>query len=116
MTAESCELFHCRNERSCVITTLSCLIPLAGFEVSLIGRFSGVSRGSKTEIPSIFWINSAELFSSSVCNRNRRLAGDHPSKYEIHVGYGLSLGGSYSTKCVTARLYLHLHRQSIDYI
>jgi len=28
-----------------VITTLSCLIPLAGFEVSLIGRFSGVPRG-----------------------------------------------------------------------
>jgi hypothetical protein len=28
-----------------VITILSCLIPLAGFEVSLIGRFSGVPRG-----------------------------------------------------------------------
>jgi hypothetical protein len=45
MTAESCEVFHCRNERSWVITTLSCLISLAGFEVSLIGRFSGVPRG-----------------------------------------------------------------------
>ena len=45
MTAEPCEVFHCRNGRSWVITTLSCLIPLAGFEVSLIGRFSGVPRG-----------------------------------------------------------------------
>src|SRR4051812_3925375 len=45
MTAESCDVLHCRNERSWVITTLSCLIPLAGFEVSLIGRFSGVPRG-----------------------------------------------------------------------
>src|SRR6185437_15723642 len=53
MTAEFCELFHCRNERSWVITTLSCLIPLAGFEVSLIGRFSGVPRGlSSTQKPS----------------------------------------------------------------
>src|SRR3954466_15754587 len=48
MTAESCDVLHCRNERSWVITTLSCLIPLAGFEVSLIGRFSGVPRGSES--------------------------------------------------------------------
>src|SRR4051812_8918737 len=47
MTAESCDVLHCRNERSWVITTLSCLIPLAGFEVSLIGRFSGVPRGER---------------------------------------------------------------------
>jgi hypothetical protein len=45
MTAESCEVFHCRDQRSWVITILSCLILLAGFEVSLIGRFSGVPRG-----------------------------------------------------------------------
>src|SRR3954454_13273368 len=49
MTAESCDVLHCRNERSWVITTLSCLIPLAGFEVSLIGRFSGVPRGSPAD-------------------------------------------------------------------
>ena len=45
MTAASCEVFNCRNQPSWVITTLSCLILLAGFEVSLIGRFSGVPRG-----------------------------------------------------------------------
>src|SRR4051794_127170 len=42
--------FHCRDTRTWVITTLSCLIPLAGFEVSLIGRFSGVPRGGDRTI------------------------------------------------------------------
>ena len=42
--------------RPWVITTLSCLISLAGFEVSLIGRFSGVPRGYGPPVEEVFTI------------------------------------------------------------
>jgi Holliday junction DNA helicase RuvA len=41
--------FRCRNAQHWVITNLCpASVPLAGFDVSLIGRFSGVPRGART--------------------------------------------------------------------
>jgi hypothetical protein len=66
---DCCEVFHCRNKRSWVITTLSCLIPLAGFEVSLIGRFSGIPRGhhsqSRYAIDRLLWDGLTSLSDSA---------------------------------------------------